>query len=495
MYTVKCGIIKGSVVAVRIVVVLLCLCARVKGQPMDANGISGPGALKPLLNAGGKKLFFIRNISVSGNKKTKDYIVKRELLFKEQDSIVLNELVDQFELSREQLINTRLFNTVDIRLKGFEGNGVDIEVEVTERWYIFPVPYFNLVDRNFQTWADQGYSFSRINYGLKFIHFNTTGRKDPLNLFVISGYTKQLLLSYNQPYADKSLKYGYGFTVGYSGVKEINVNTVDNKQLFLKSDSIKFAGKFLQENMTVNFQVNYRPKLRTNHVFQVGYNWVKIDPVVLDKNPKYLSKDGRTAVHYPEFAYILKYVNADYAPYMQKGQIAQINFLRRGVTPDVGMWLLKAKGTQAWKLPKNYSYAASVGAVIKLPFHQPYTQQRMFGYGDFYLRGLEKYVIDGALGAVINQTLRKKVADFNFRLPILSKTHDHIPLRIYLKTYADAGISYNKNSVNNPLDNRFLYTGGVGLDVVTLYDLVLRFEGSVNQKGEAGFFFHVKNEF
>jgi hypothetical protein len=291
------------------------------------------------------------------------------------------------------------------------------------------------------------------------------------------------------------LKYGYGFSVGYSGVKEVNAITVNNKQVFVKSDSIKDAGRFLQENMVVNFQVNYRPRIRTTHVFQVGYHWDKIDPAVLQTNPHYLSKDGGTSVHYPDFVYILKYVQADYQPYLQKGQIAEINFMRRGVTEDVSMWMLKLKGTQAWKIPRNYSYALSMGGVIKLPFNQPYTQQRMFGYGDFYLRGLEKYVIDGSLGFVVNQTLRKKVADFNFRLPILSKTHDHIPFRIYMKTYADAGISYNKNSVNNPLDNKFLYSGGVGLDVVTLYDLVLRFECSANQKGETGFFFHVKNEF
>lgn len=495
MYTVKCGIFSRPVLAVRIIIVLLCLCYKAKSQPMDSARLANPNTPATPATSGGKKLFHIGKITVTGNNHTKDYIIKRELLFKEQDSIVLNDLVNQFEYSREQLINTRLFNSVAINLKSFDGYAVNIEVDVKERWYIFPVPYFNLVDRNFQAWADKNYSLSRINYGLKFIHFNTTGRKDPLNLFVISGYSRQLLLSYNQPYATKSLKLGYGFSVGYSGVKEINVMTEANKQIFLKSDSIEKAGRFLQENMYINFQVNYRPRLRTNHIFQVGYHWDKIDPAVLDKNPHYLSNSEGTSVNYPDIGYILRYVNADYAPYMQKGQTAEINLLRRGFTSDVGMWLLKAKTTRAWKLQHDYSYAVSVGGIVKLPFHQPYTQQRLFGYGDFYLRGLEKYVIDGALGAVVNQTLRKQVAAFNFRLPILSKTHDHIPFRIYMKTYFDGGISYNKKPEGNPLDNRFLYSGGAGMDIVTLYDLVLRFELSVNQMGETGFFFHIKNEF
>jgi hypothetical protein len=40
-----------------------------------------------------------------------------------------------------------------------------------------------------------------------------------------------------------------------------------------------------------------------------------------------------------------------------------------------------------------------------------------------------------------------------------------------------------------------LYTYGAGFDVVTFYDLVLRFEYSVNQLGEKGLFFHIRNDF
>jgi hypothetical protein len=44
--------------------------------------------------------------------------------------------------------------------------------------------------------------------------------------------------------------------------------------------------------------------------------------------------------------------------------------------------------------------------------------------------------------------------------------------------------------VNSPL-----YTGGVGIDVVTFYDFVFRAEFSMNQLGEKGVFFHIRNDF
>jgi hypothetical protein len=49
--------------------------------------------------------------------------------------------------------------------------------------------------------------------------------------------------------------------------------------------------------------------------------------------------------------------------------------------------------------------------------------------------------------------------------------------------------------MNTRLTNKFLTGFGAGLDVVSSYDVVLRFEYSFNGEGESGFFFHVKKEF
>ena len=38
-------------------------------------------------------------------------------------------------------------------------------------------------------------------------------------------------------------------------------------------------------------------------------------------------------------------------------------------------------------------------------------------------------------------------------------------------------------------------TGGLGVDVVTFYDFILRFDYSFNQLGQKGLFLHVKNDF
>jgi hypothetical protein len=115
--------------------------------------------------------FVVGLIYIEGNKRTKSYIIKRELPFNTGDSIYLPDLVKGFEIGRQQLFNTGLFNEVIVALKAFRGYEVDIIIQVKERWYLFPLPYLRPVDRNLSEWARQGYGLDRINYGLKFISF------------------------------------------------------------------------------------------------------------------------------------------------------------------------------------------------------------------------------------------------------------------------------------------------------------------------------------
>jgi hypothetical protein len=59
----------------------------------------------------------------------------------------------------------------------------------------------------------------------------------------------------------------------------------------------------------------------------------------------------------------------------------------------------------------------------------------------------------------------------------------------------DAGYVYDRYNNINSLVNKGLYSGGFGIDVVTFYDFVFRAEFSMNQLGEKGVFFHIRNDF
>ena len=436
--------------------------------------------------------FFISDIIITGNKKTKPYIIERELPFKRGDSIYLPDLVTAFQRARELLINTRLFNEVVVSLKSFRGYMVEVSIEVKERWYIFPIPYFRPVDRNLTAWQDKNYSLSRVNYGLKFSHNNFTGRNDRLRLWLITGYTRQVTLNYDQPYADKSLKHGFGLGMTYFALKELNLATVGNEQLFVNADTLATAGKFLTQNYSFSLRYYYRPAIKTRHSLRLSFSLNKIDSIVTVKNPYYFN-DNKRQIFFPELSYSVEYQNVDYVPYVLRGFMGDVNFIRRGFNADMNLWQLAGRFTSGWAMGHKFFFGLQGFGMIKLPLDQPYINQQLFGYGDTFLRGLEKYVIEGVAGGLVRSTIRKEV--FSMNIPTRLPTLAHIPIKIYLKTYGDLGYAYNRSFKQNSLVNTPLYTGGFGIDFVTAYDLILRFEYDFNQLGQQGLFFHVRNDF
>lgn len=437
--------------------------------------------------------YTVGQIIITGNRKTKNYIIARELAFKSGDTLTLAELVKSFQLAHDRLFNTHLFNEVIVYLKGFRGYIADVQIDVKERWYIFPLPYFKPVDRNLSAWAQKGYKLNRVNYGAKFTHYNFTGRNDNLTAWLITGYARQFELYYNQPYADKSLKHGFGMGFTYAQLKEVDAFTANNQQGFINADTISYAGKYLSEQLSFSLRYFYRPGLKIRHFLGFNLAHTKVDSAVTVWNAHYFN-NGKTAVTYPELTYILNYTDVDYVAYPLKGIIFETGITRRGIDRDMNLWQLYAKITRSWQLGRKWWFGIQNNNVLKWPLSQPFYNQQLIGYSDLYLRGLDRYVIDGTAGSVVRNTLFREL--FNFNIPFLRMTsHDRIPFRIYATAFSDAGYAYNEDFKANSLVNRLLYTAGFGIDIVTFYDLNFRFDYSFNQLGQNGLFLHIRNDF
>jgi len=435
----------------------------------------------------------VGSLAVKGNKKTKTYIVLRELSFKTGDTLTLSDLVKGFRMAHDRLVNTHLFNEVIIFLKGFRGNIADVEIDVKERWYIFPLPYFKPVDRNFTAWAQKDYSLSRVNYGAKFSHYNFTGRNDNLTAWLITGYTRQFELYYNQPYADNALKHGFGFGFTYAQQREVDALTRSNIQYFINSDSLAYAGKYLSRLFSVSARYFYRPRLKVRHTVNFNFVSTDVDSAVTVFNPHYFNNDRRS-VNYPELTYTFNYTDVDYVSYPLNGIIFETSVTRRGAGPDMNLTQLSTRLIRSWPLARKWWFGIQNINVLKLPLSQPFYNQGLIGYGDLYLRGLDRYVIEGTAGGVLKNTLFREL--MNFDIPLARGTaHDHIPFRVYATAFSDYGYAYNRDFKANSLVNRMLYTFGFGIDIVTFYDLSFKFDYSFNQLGQNGLFLHIRNDF
>jgi outer membrane protein assembly factor BamA len=472
--------------------ITLMSAAFVNAQPgtpdMQIADTSISNLLKP---QGSENIFTIREIDISGNKKTKQSVILREVPFKAGEIYPLSELVKKFEDARKQLMNTSLFHEVVVALKSFEGNHVNILIEVKERWYLFPIPYFKFVDRNINQWlVEQNARLNRVNYGLKFLYNNATGRNDKLNVYLINGYTKQISISYDRPYIDKNMKWGMNTGLGLGRNREVNYNTINNKQVFYK-DTNNFVRSFFK----AYGEVTYRRAIKTRHRFGVAYTVENLTDTVVSLNPTYF-KNGSGRVSFPEVYYLMNYIDVDYNPYPLKGYIAEIYFAKRGLNNKINMWQFAAKAHGSWEIANQTYFSARVAGSIKVPFKQPYFNRRLLGYSDFFMQGYEYYVVDGVAGGYAKAILSREVVNVLFHVKRKRDEEIHkIPLRAYVKTFVNAGYMYNPEPGTNTLNNRMLYSWGVGLDIITHYDFTFKIEWSFNLLGQNGIYLHRKSYF
>jgi hypothetical protein len=274
---------------------------------------------------------------------------------------------------------------------------------------------------------------------------------------------------------------------------------------------LKDPDQFLAQTMSIDLGYSYRPAIKTRHNFRVSYTDLQVKDTVIMRNPKFFPA-GLNRVRLADISYTIQHYNVDYIPYPLKGFHGEATLYKR-FGNHTGLWQLRGSGGYSFKVaPKSYMLLQAVGSV-RVPFHQAYFTTRMFGGGDFYMRGLEYYVTEGVVGGIFRATAKREVLSFSINNPIGGKTHNKIPFRVFVKAYGDVGYSYLPNTqrhylravdepprlVSQPvytfLNNKWLHTKGIGIDVITFYDVVLKFEYSFNQFGSSGLFFHTKSDF
>jgi outer membrane protein assembly factor BamA len=432
----------------------------------------------------------VDNIIVKGNKRTKPFIITREMLIKNGDTIAVANLNNILTASKNLVFNTALFITVNVVANATEKNHINVIVEVKERWYFFPLPYFKLVDRNFnQWWVEQKRDLNRVNYGLKFIQQNLTGRNDELNFWLITGYSNQLLLRYNVPFIDKKLKHGFNMGIAYASQKEINIGTNNNKQVFFR-DTLNFIRTLFR----ADFTYNYRPDQFWRFAVRASYINDKIADTVVKINPNFFPT-GQTVMQYPDVSISGRYLNVDYAPYPTKGLVADAYIYTRITNAANSNTMVGIKGMYFKPVWKNAFMSFYGSANIRFPQTPIFVNNRLFGFGDFQMRGYEPNIMDGQIGIISKNTIHQQIAKFNIKTGLKAKGYDKIPFRIFFKMYSDFGYAHNKYPGNSILNNKFLYSGGVGLDILSFYDFVFRIEYSFNQLGNNGLFLNTMNDY
>jgi hypothetical protein len=446
----------------------------------------------------------VNNILVAGNKVTKDYIVLREVSFKKGTYIAVKDLLPALEKARLDILNTQVFLEVLPGITSWSNETIDISFTIKERWYIFPVPYFKVIDRNLNQWiVEQNASLERIDYGLKFNWDNVTGRRDKLSFRYVNGYNRQYSIAYEQPYADKKLEKGFLAGIYYTSNRQMTYATDSNKQVFYPSANNQI-NDFVRSSFRVETGFTYRKGIHHRHAIRLHYVNERIDdtiPSLINQNqskgyiPYY--PGNKTKLSAFEFIYSYQYFDLDNIAYPLKGFAFSGSFFQRGLgSKDINLWQMNAKaGRYITLAPKTYASVITAGS-LKLPFQQPMIHMPALGYGDLTMQGLEYYVTDGVMAGVLRTTISREILKLNVPTFVTkNEKYKKIPFRILFKLYGNIGGSYLPYASNSFLNNRLLYTWGAGFDVISYYDFTARIDYSFNQLGENGLFLRVRRDF
>lgn len=441
----------------------------------------------------------IGTVTLTGNERTRDRIILREMTLQSGDTVRLADLPGRLVWNRRNISNTNLFITVAIETRiapvadSTQLLRYDLTVVMKERWYLIAYPVFDLADRNFnEWWYDRGRDLRRVIYGGRLSYRNITGNNDKLQLAIERGFLSRTVISYAIPYIDRAQRIGLRVDFGYQTNKEIPYRTQFDKWVYAKSESI------LRERIYASLTSTYRHRLYQYHTIDARYNRYAINDTIAELNSDYFL-NGQTRQHFLSMSYSYRYDRRDNAPYPLRGTIVLANLGVNGVLPNDDLHLVEvnASATRFWPLGGRFYAAANLQARATLPDRQPYFVLRGLGRGTDILRGYELFVIDGQRAGIWRNSLRYQLFDTVKQLNwIHIRQFNTLPVAAYITAFADAGYvsstvarQYQSNLANQPL-----FGTGLSLDFVTYYNMVLRFSGTINAQGKTGFFVNLAQE-
>lgn len=457
----------------------------------------------------------ISSISIQGNKTTKNSIILREIPMKVGTYISVEGLEYKIQQSKENLKNTSLFNDVAITyeldtitdrtilcmleehvLQNPTHNTGDkiifctLKISVSERWYYWPLIGIKLEDRNLSSWL-KDLDLNRITFDAGVKIDNMWGLNHTVTLSGRFGFEKGVKFSYNDISLDPKGIHSFSIGVYSRFNKTINIDCINNKPTYAKS-----YNNYLEKNAGGSFTYIYRPEIRVHHRASLEYNYRRLNDSVLMYNKDYYGSESLKNHEY-SFKYRFSFDHRNYAVFPTEGYY--IGVTAKGSTSNnFNFWYgnVIADGQYYHKIAERWFCKSALRLSTSYKNKKAYIYDRAIGYDNVNVVGYDLYVIDGQHYGTFNNSIRfllmpEKVVSLNF-LSALSKFY-RIPFTIYLSADIDMGYVYNKYSTaSNSLQNRYLMGAGIGIDILTYYDIVFNVTYAYTLMKEGGFFFGLR---
>ncbi len=394
-------------------------------------------------------LFVVKEIRISGNDITKEYVIRREMKLHAGDTL-RQEIIKR---DKDRIYNLGLFNKVDIEYS-VEDRQATVFVTVSERWYLLPYPVLGM----------KYHDLSKLYYGVSALDNNFRGANEKILAQIAFGYDRWIGLTYQNPKltSDDDIYFS-------SSIIEQKVHNLSPSY-----------GEYLNNNFdvseTIGKRFGYDQTFYASAEYQV---WLVNDAL----SGATVTASGRDA--FPDLVFVYRYDTRNDIEYATRGTLIALSFVKYGYgdnavntvasTFDIKHFIgIGEKGGIGFRALGSFEW----GGLIP-----PY-QHFFFGYSD-RIRGYFNTIFEGEdrLGGTME-----------LRLPLLSPQYydaDYIALPgfrrlrygIYFSIFADAGTTWYRNQV---LNQQPIYSGyGAGIHFLLPYGFTIRTEAAINNRGEA----------
>jgi len=402
-----------------------------------------------------KDTFAVDSIKIIGNENTEDYIILRELTFSVGDSVSFNQL----DYNKERIYSLGIFNFVNVSADTTL-NKISVVINVTESWYIYPIPFYHLVN-------------DEVRYGIRVVWKNFRGRNEKLSATVAMGYNPYYSMTYQIPVLSKEYNLGMNISSYYQRI----VNPSESTKNIIGED---FEYIFISNAVTLGKRINQFNNLAVS----VGYSYVEA--------PKYYDEKVNASKQridrYPFMGISYQLDTRDLKQYAMMGTYVNVSYLYKGFgVQDISHSIVFGDFRQFGNLFGSLSHKYRVAAQHTAGNSVPIYDLSYIGYKDF-VRGHKSDIREGDNSLVISYELDLpliKEWDLVMDLPLLPKRLTSARIGIHITAFADAGIAFNTRDRINKLC--FDKGWGFGINLLFLPHNGLRFEYAWNEFGQGEF--------
>jgi len=410
----------------------------------------------------------IDTILISGNEKTKDYIILDEMTLKPGSEAT----PEAIEFDRNRIYSLGLFTRVDISYGISEGQRL-LRVDVSERWYLIPVPIFGFRDGDPK----------RPYYGGGLLHNNFRGRNQKLLGLIVFGHNPSLALSFFDPLIDDN--HDLYFDTGLSFSKIRNKSIVQST----------LAGDYDELHYNLSATIGKRFSLYQWAGITLGYQIVE----VTDPYPwRTTAADGIDRFLYGGISY--RFDSRDLREYPSEGRFLSVYVTKSGFGESSISYTRFGTDFRTYiPLPLSLTFAGRVHGTIVSGGRLPTYGHVFFGYGE-RIRGYFTTVFEGENMVGTTVELRYplvKAFDIHVTEVPLPPEFSVWRFGISVAIFADAGLVWCRSSTDecpepairaDKIQFSSFFSGyGAGIRFLLPYGVVVRTEYAYNEYFEGQF--------